>query len=502
MNHYDVVIIGSGMGGLVCGDILSKEGYKVCILEKNRQIGGCLQTYVRDKVIFDSGVHYLGGLDEGQNLYQFFKYLGIIDKLKLQKLDENAFDKILIEGDTIEYPFAQGYENFVQQLLVYFPDEEDALRTYCDKIRYVCSRFPLYNFRHGEYDEKASVLEIDTKGFIDSVTTNEKLRVVLAGNNALYVGQADKTPFYVHALILNSYIESSYKCVDGGSQIARLLARNIRERGGIIKNRAEAKRIVEENGRVSHVELKDGSLVYGDAFISNMLPNKTFEITDSSLIRSSYRKRINSLENTVGSFTLNIVLKKGSFKYFKSNYYCHNEGCVWTADDYTEANWPLGYALFLSASSKIDEYAESMTVLTYMKYEEVAQWSDTFNTVSTKDERGVEYDEFKRQKAEKLIDSVERKFPNLRDCIKSYYTATPLSFRDYIGNDDGSLYGIVKDYKDSLKTFISPRTKIPNLYLTGQSLNLHGILGAGMSGIVTTVALTGKNEIIDEIRNA
>ena len=49
MNNFDIVIIGSGMGGLVCADILGREGYKVCVLEKNKQIGGCLQTYVRDK---------------------------------------------------------------------------------------------------------------------------------------------------------------------------------------------------------------------------------------------------------------------------------------------------------------------------------------------------------------------------------------------------------------------------------------------------------------------
>ena len=104
--------------------------------------------------------------------------------------------------------------------------------------------------------------------------------------------------------------------------------------------------------------------------------------------------------------------------------------------------------------------------------------------------------------AEVLLDAVERKFPGLRDSIKSYYTATPLSYRDYIGNDDGSLYGIVKDYKNALKTFISPRTKLPNLYLTGQNLNLHGILGASMSAIVTCCALLDNDNVITKIRNA
>ena len=65
------------------------------------------------RVIFDSGVHYLGGLDKGQNLYQVFKYLGMMDKLKLQKMDEDVFDKIIIENDDKEYVYAQGYENFI-----------------------------------------------------------------------------------------------------------------------------------------------------------------------------------------------------------------------------------------------------------------------------------------------------------------------------------------------------------------------------------------------------
>jgi all-trans-retinol 13,14-reductase len=216
MEHFDIVIIGSGMGGLVCADILGREGYKVCILEKNKQIGGSLQTYVREKVIFDSGVHYLGGLLKGQNLYQIFQYLGIMDKLKLQRQDIDVFDRILIEGDDKEYDFAQGYENFIDKLLINFPDEEQAIRIYCDKIKEICGKFPLYNLRASDnFNEKSDVLEIDTEAFINSLTDNIKLRGILAANNALYAGQADKTPLYVHALIVNSYIESSWNALTG-----------------------------------------------------------------------------------------------------------------------------------------------------------------------------------------------------------------------------------------------------------------------------------------------
>ncbi|MBK7432934.1 MAG: NAD(P)/FAD-dependent oxidoreductase [Chitinophagaceae bacterium] len=500
---FDIVIIGSGMGGLVCADILSREGYSVCVLEKNKQIGGCLQTYVRDKVIFDSGVHYLGGLAEGQNLYQVFKYLGIIDKLKLQKMDEDSFDRILVENDDKEYVFAQGYENFIQKLLVDFPGEEKALRLYCDKIREVCSKFPLYNLRTGgDVNEKTTVLEIDTKAFIESITDNKKLQAVLVGNNMLYVLQADKTPFYVHAMILNSYIESSWKCIDGGSVIGKIMAKNIREHGGVIHRNTEVKKFIVEENRVAAVQLADGSQVKGKHFISNMHPVRTLDMLETDIIKQAYKNRIRNLENSIGGFVLNIVFKKDHYPYNRHNYYYHKEGHVWNMADHTEANWPLCYAVFFSASSKTDRYAESMTILAYMRYDEVRQWESTFNTVSAEDDRGPDYAAFKKHKAETLLDCVEERFPKLRESIKSYYTATPLSYRDYIGNEDGSMYGIVKDYHNPLKTFISPRTKLPNLYLTGQNLNLHGILGATMSGLVTCTAFLGNEDIIEKIRNA
>ena len=501
--EFDIVIIGSGMGGLVCADILGREGYKVCVLEKNKQIGGCLQTYVRDRVIFDSGVHYLGGLGEGQNLYQVFKYLGMIDKLKLQRMDEDVFDKILIENDDKEYVYAQGYENFIQHLLKDFPNEEKALRLYCDKIKEVCSKFPLYNLKSGgDVNEKTTVLGLDTRSFIESITTDKKLQAVLVGNNMLYVLQSDKTPFYVHAMILNSYIESSWKCIDGGSDIGKIMAKNIRDHGGVIHRNAEVKKIVVENGKVSSVELANGSQVYAKHFISNMHPVRTFEMTDSKLIKQAYKSRLKGLENTIGGFIMNIVFKKDAYPYIKNNFYYHKDGRIWNMTDHTEKNWPLCYAIFFSASSRSAEYAESMTLLAYMRYDEVKQWEKTVNTVSASVERGADYEAFKKRKAEILLDCVEEKFTGLRSAIKNYYTATPLSYRDYVGNNDGSMYGIVKDYQNPLKTFISPRTKIPNLYLTGQNLNLHGILGATMSGLVTCTAFLGNDRIIEKIRNA
>ncbi len=503
MQKYDAVIVGTGMSSLVCGNLLALEGWKVCLLEKNRQIGGNLQTFARDKIIFDSGVHYLGGLDKGQNLYQVFRYLGIIDKLKLERMDKDAFDKIIISGDDKEYAQAQGYENFIRRLAADFPGEEENIRRYCEKVQEVCRRFPLYNLHlQGGMDEKTAVMGQGAEEEIASCTPNKKLQAVLAGNNLLYAGEGGKTPFYVHALIVNSYIESSWKCIDGGSQIAKLMGRNIRERGGEIVRYAEVNRLVEENGRIAFAETTGGSRFYADHFISGIDPVRTLDMTGSNLLKEVYRQRLKSIESSISSFSIHLVLKERAIPYHGHNYYFHREGHLWTMNDYTEANWPLGYALFYTPSSSHKGYASAITIFTGMRYEEVKPWQHTFNTEASPQQRGDGYEAFKARKAARLLEVAEEKFPGLRAAVQACYSTSPLSYRDYIGSVDGTMYGFAKDFNDPLKTFLSPRTKLPNLYLTGQNLNLHGILGTALSGILTVATLLGDDKIVEKIRNA
>lgn len=499
---HDVVIIGSGLGGLACGTILAKEGYKVCVVEKNKQIGGALQTFVRDRVIFDSGVHYVGGLDKGQNLYQLFKFLGIMDKMKIRKMDEDIVDGLMFADDPKIYRYAQGYDRFIKNLSDDFPGEEEAIRKYCDRIREVCSKFPLYNLQIGDFFDKVSVLEIDTQLFIESLTSNKRLQNVLAGTNLLYAGEPYKTPFYVHALVVNSYIESSYRFVDGGSQIARALTREILTRGGVFMKHTKIVKLKEEGGEVRYAETDTGQKIYGKLFISNVHPEKTLEMTESDLIKKAFRNRIKGLDSSISTFFVNVVLHKNMMEYRNHNYYYFVKEDAWCNSNYTEETWPQGFGLFYTASSRSAEYAEGVTVMAYMRYDEVRKWENTFNTVSNEVSRGEDYEEFKRRKSEKLFDLVETRFPGFKAAIKSYYAATPLSMRDYIGTSDGSLYGIVKDYREPMRTFISPRTKIPNLLLTGQNLNLHGVLGVTVSSVLTCSEIFGGAYLIEKIRNA
>jgi all-trans-retinol 13,14-reductase len=470
-------------------------------LEKNNQFGGNLQTFVRDKTIFDTGVHYIGGLSDGQNLYQYFKYLGIMDHLKLKKLDGEGFDIITFDGDPKEYRYAQGYKRFANSLTAQFPEEKKAIKMYLAKLRDTCSLFPLYNLDKGRpsYDSD-EVFGLSAKTYINSITDNKKLQAVLAGTNFLYAGDGERSPFYVHALSVNSYIESAYRCVNGGSQITKALIREIKKYGGETYKHHEVCNFNLNNGEITSVSTKNGKQLNGNIFISNIEPKLTIKMVGEKYFRKSYIHRINNIESIIAAFSLYIVLKPGSFKYHNRNFYhFKNEDQVWDVQNYTQNSWPEGYMVSMGVKKNEDGWGDSLIAMTYMNFEEVKFWENTFNTVANKNHRGQTYEEFKVHKTEIFLGELEKKFPGLRECIQTVYTSTPLSYRDYIGSHNGSMYGYVKDVNKPLHSFVSPRTKIKNLLFTGQSLNMHGILGVTISAITTCSELVGKDYLLEKI---
>lgn len=501
MERYDAVIIGGGLGGLASGYMLAKEGLSVCILEKNRQFGGCLQTFSRDKAIFDTGVHYIGGLDEGQNLHRYFTYLGLMDQLKLRRMDEEGFDRITFGGETVEYPHAIGCERFVENLAQYFPNARTELKAYCRKLQDICDTFPLYRVREAEpgADEVLYAGE-STVAFLEETISDPRLRQVLAGSSMLYAGTAEKSALHQHALIVNSYLESAWKCVDGGSQITKILVKNIREAGGTLINYAEVKRLHTENRVVEYALLEDGQRIYGKQFISNIHPALTLEMMDAELFRPTYRNRILSLENTISAFSLHLVFEPEQFPYLNYNIYHHRYEDTWKGVQYTMGEWPPFLMISTPASSKSEQFAESMTVMVYMHYEDVKPWADTLHLIPQHDEsRGAAYEEFKAACSDKIMQVLESRFPGIRQKVRSLHASTPLSYRDYIGTPGGSMYGIMKDYANLPTTTVSHKTKVANLLFTGQNLNTHGILGVTVSAVKTAGELVGQNYLIRKI---
>ncbi len=495
------MVIGSGLGGLVSALILAKEGLKVCVLEKNNQYGGNLQTFSRDKLIFDTGVHYIGGLSEGQNLNHFFSYLEIMNDLDIRKMETDGYDKITFGDDFTEYPHAQGYKNFVDQLAKLFPDERQNLETYCQEIQEICNSFPRYNVV-GKENYSEEILHLNTKRFIESITSDKKLQAVLLGSNFLYAGDSENTPFYVHALTVNSYIQSAYKCGKGGSQISKLLIRKLREYGADVFKHAEVSEMLfDEKEILKGVKIRSGKSFYANLFISNIEIRSAIQLIGEKRLKKSFVNRVMSWKPITSCFSVYLVLKPNKVQNFNYNIYHYSSpDLVWNAFRYDKKKWPETYMLSSTPSKQNGEFAESMTAISYMDFTEVKEWETTFNTITDEYERGQLYEKFKLEKAEKMIDALEHKFPALRASVKNIYTSSPLSYRDYIGSFEGNMYGYSKTSENPLKTMVSPRTKINNLFLTGQSVNMHGILGCTIGAFNTCAEILGKELIDDRLK--
>lgn len=500
---YDFVIIGSGLGGLCCAYILADAGYSVVVCEKNNQLGGNLQVFSRNKVVFDTGVHYLGSLEKGQNLERFFRYFGIMDSLKIQRMDENAFDCIHFGEEKTTYALGQGWENYTSQLIRLFPEETTAIQQYAEKVREMCLNFPMYNVQLSDYDyQNEDFLHWNTKEILCSLTSNKRLQAVLAGNSLLYAPRAAHTPFYVHALIVNSYVQSAWKLVGGGSQIAKLMARRIRSKGGEIIKRSEMQKAIVKNGIIHEIVLTNGQSLRGKNFISNMHPVTTLQLVGKEHFRKSYISRIDSLEQTVSSFSLHIVFKKDTFPYQNSNtYHFQHEDDVWTANGAPNETWPHTFLFSNTPARHNPNYAESASILCYMDFEAWSKWENSNSTVHQPMEREKSYFEFKLACEQKVMDQVTKVIPHCKDCVEHIYSSTPITYRDYIGDPKGAMYGIQNDSTSPIKTMINPRTKISNLFLTGQNINLHGILGVTISAFVTCFNFVDKKTLLDNLNN-
>lgn len=496
MSNYDIIIIGSGLGGLECGAILSKEGYNVCVLEKNEQFGGCFQTYQRKGHLLDTGIHYIGSLDEGQIMNQYFRYFGIMDKLKLRRLDEAAFDQINYKEGV--YNYAMGHNRFVETLCETFPHERENLQRYTRQLCEVGNLISVDHLKEGIIAvEGMKYFGASAAGVIAETTSNPDLQQVLAGSALLYGGLKEVSTFYQHAMINNSYIEGAYRLVDGSMQVSLELINVIRANGGTVLNQSEVTRIIVEEEKVQGVEVNGEERLEAKYVISNMHPQRTLALLDKSrCIKNAYLSRINSLENTYGIFTLYLVMKPGSYPYRNRNLYLHGHNDVWYDKEHYPG-WTTNCMISMQASSAGSEFADVISILTPMYINELTPWLET-----RPEQRGAEYQQFKQQKAQQVLEFIRQHGIDFAGSIESMYTTTPLSYRDYTGTTDGSAYGIIKPYKCPQIGFVSTRTKLGNLFLTGQNLNVHGALGVTLTAMLTCADFLGHEYLAKKVGNA
>jgi hypothetical protein len=118
-NKYEIIIVGSGVGGLVCGCYLAKYGRKVLIVEQNKKVGGYCSSFTRDDYSFDIGIHYCGGIKRGF-LGRILKELNLQELLAFNQIDPTD---IVLLPDTKVF-FRKNPLDTLDQLKKNFPKEK------------------------------------------------------------------------------------------------------------------------------------------------------------------------------------------------------------------------------------------------------------------------------------------------------------------------------------------------------------------------------------------
>lgn len=492
------VIIGSGLGGLSTGVILAKNGYEVTILEQSHQIGGCLQCFERNGVKFETGMHFIGSMEDGQSLSNYFKYLEIRDKISLSRLDDDAYDVVSLRGERFSFPF--GREAFIERFSERFPSQRKNLENYYDLVEKVAALSSYYrvdqnNTSGGFVDDELLLRNIND--VIDQTISDPLLRDVLVGNLPLYAAQKDKTSFATHAFIVNFYNKSAYRIVGGSDRIAEALLEVLTQYGGRVLTRHKVTKILVEGKYATGVMTDNGTMFAADVVISDIHPSQVIDLVDEHTFTAAYKARVRSIPNTVSIFSLYLHFKEGAMPYMNHNFYSYGDHSPWDIDGHIDAEWPKGYLYMHHCYEKDASFAKGGVVMTYMSGKELSRWENT-----RIGRRGADYERLKHELAERVLDALEKDFPNIRETLADYYAATPLTYRDYTLTPEGSLYGLVKDTGLGAAGRVSFKTKIPNLLLVGQNINSHGMLGVLVGSLTACSHLIGEAEVKRQIAEA
>lgn len=489
-----VLIIGSGLGGLTCGYILQKNGFDVTVLEQGIQAGGCLQCFWRNGAKFETGMHFIGSAAPGQTMDRIFHYFGLDNSVRLSPLDVDGYNTVSICGGDFRFP--NGREALAGRLISCFPKEKDAIYRYIDIVSDIARASTLESLvspsrdvaLNAEY-ESSSINQV-----LDSIFKDEMLKKILVGDLPLYSAVKDRTPFSLHAFIMDFYNRSAFRMVGGSDTIARTLVSNIEKLGGRVLTRKKVVSIVCNDTLATGVMTSDEGYYPADYVISTVHPERMLEMLDTHLIRPAYRERIASLPQTSAVFAVYLKFKENAARYMNTNHFVYKGDSPWGCEDYTEEQWPRSYLYMHMCSEQNAVQARSGVVMAYMKFEDVERWRGTGIG-----HRGSDYEEFKRVHAERLMVAVEKEHPGFRDTVDSYWTSTPLTYLDYTGTEGGSMYGIAKNVNAGPAGRVAYKTRIPNLLLAGQNVNSHGIQGVIVGTLVTCAELVPADRIYSQI---
>lgn len=507
---YDAVVIGSGMSGLTSAALLSDLGWKVCVLEQHYTAGGFTHSYERNGYEWDVGVHYIGEVGAKTGTRQMFDYLSG-GNLHWAPMDDE-YDRFYI-GDKV-FNAVAGKDEYRDNLIRQFPREEIAIDRYLRLLAKAGSALRAYGMKRsfGFWHyllmwpyllwKSSRFLFRNTYDVLSELTSDQDLIAVLCGQWGDMGLPPKQSTFLVHSMIVRHYLHGGYYPIGGSWRIADSIIPKIQAAGGEVFTYAAVENIVVEDGKVRGVLMKDGHRIECPCVISSAGVGNTFQKLLPAAIAESagYKSKMQNVEPSFAHLGVYIGLKSTAEELGlpKTNFW------IYPDNDYDAAverfvnneNEPFPVVYISFPSAKDPNYLErhpgtaTIEIVAPAPYQWFEKWRD-----KTWGKRGDDYDAFKAELGERLMNHLYDKLPGLRGKVDYYEVSTPLSTNWFSGYQHGELYGLSHTPTRMQQKWLRPKTTIPGLWLTGQDILTCGVTGAMMAGMLTTTSIVGMRKM-------
>jgi phytoene dehydrogenase-like protein len=462
-DHYDAVIIGAGIGGLVCGCYLAKAGMKVLIAEQHFKAGGYCTSFKRKDFIFDAAAHSFGSYREDGNMHQIVKELEVDKIIKIKKCDPTD---IIIAPDC-KISFWADRNKTIQDFQHSFPGESQNINTF---IHYLTDLRPV---------DFAAFRKITFKNLLDKYFTDEKLKAIIAlpvlGNGAL---PPSKISAFTGSKIFTEFLLDGGYYPEGGMQaLSDAFVQRFKELGGVLELSQPVKKISVEDNKVSGIILEKGGFVSAKYIISNCDARQTFfKLLGKKVIKETVLKKISDMLPSLSTF----ILYLGIDEPFES---LPNPGTnLWYLPDYD-----LDKAYLFAKKGDINNVKGFM-----VRYSPDKKTILSFVITAFKNKR--HWDNNKKILLESFIKRIEDyAIPDLSKHIIYKEAATPYTLYRYTKNYKGAAYGWASLPSQLFTPEFRQTASLNGLYLAGHwTTQTQGIPGAAYIGSDTAKLILRK----------
>lgn len=491
------IIIGSGISGLTAALLLHRQGHDVLVVEQQSQAGGALHRFRRQGVSFDVGFHYSGGLGEGEILRALWRYCGIESAVQTIAFPEHAADCIRVEGFPEQVHAYFSYDRFAEELYRLFPGEKEAVTGFFRTIRETSDRNPFYNMSQpltGFLRDLAFPEQATLGDFLRSCTSNVYLQAALSHPVFLHGVKPDDVGMAMHTSVAHPLYSGMYTVDRGGQAIADAYLHKLKDSGIDVLTNTPVDNILTDNGRITGISTPGGTYAAANVIFTGH-PAQLPDLIATNALRKVYISRLREMTSTCSMFMVfgTVVDHAPGLKW--NNYYAMPKGLCMPG---TESNRPED-CFFLSGCGLRDTDADDQQgmqrAVILMR---PAQWEETLAFDLGRKKRTSAYRAWKEEESRRLIASVNRKWDGLLHGFQVINTASPLTFRDELRYVNGSVYGV---QHNTDQFAVGARTRLPGLWLSGQSTLMTGILGASLSALITVGNMVGLESLWKEVRN-